>query len=149
MSEFGLEDIEFELDYIDFERYRMYPPGYGKESTVTESDSPDKWFCLDFFEFERNRMYPPGYRKEPSVKTLKMRHITAITRAQNLLETAVNVGNNWKLRKSIEKDIQILAELRMLLYEAYENPTLPFQVEQRLEPVPVLNPIDDEPDEAP
>ncbi|MBA7635658.1 hypothetical protein ES703_43262 [subsurface metagenome] len=31
---FGLTDIQFELDYIDFEHNRMYPPNYRKESIM-------------------------------------------------------------------------------------------------------------------
>lgn len=115
---------------------------------MTEFGLTDIEFILAYIEFERDRMYPPNYRKEPAVTVLKMKHITAVTRAQNLLETAVNVDNNAKLRKSIEKDIQILAELREILYYAYENPTLPYHVEQRLDPIPLLNDISEEPNEA-
>jgi len=79
---------------------------------------------------------------------LKLKHINAITRAQNLLETGVNVTGNEKLRRSIEKDIATLSELRDLLYFALENPTLPF-LEELSEPAdPILNKIDDEPDGA-
>lgn len=79
---------------------------------------------------------------------LKQRHINALTRAQNLLETGVNVTGNEKLRKSIEHDISTLSELRDLLYFAIENPTLPF-LDDLAEPAyPILNQIEDEPDGA-
>lgn len=79
---------------------------------------------------------------------LNQRHINAITRAQNLLETGVNVTGNEKLKKSIDNDIRILCELRELLYFALENPTLPFPDDLSEPAEPILNQIEDEPDGA-
>jgi len=77
---------------------------------------------------------------------LKMRHINAVTRAQNLLETGIDVTDNAKLRRSIEKDIATLSELRDLLYYAIENPALPFLDDVNEPADPILNQIDEEPD---
>jgi len=82
------------------------------------------------------------------VTSVKQKHIHAITRAQNLLETGVNVSNNEKLRESIKKDILILCELRQILFYALENPTLPFNVEAETEADPIVDQIENEPDGA-
>ncbi len=60
------------------------------------------------------------------MKKLRIAHIEAVTRSQNLLETAVNVEGNESLRKSIANDVYLLSDLRLLLYYALENPALPF-----------------------
>jgi hypothetical protein len=39
MTNFGLEDIEFEFDYRDFENNRMYPPNHRSNSMKTVNDS--------------------------------------------------------------------------------------------------------------
>lgn len=39
MTNFGLEDIEFEHDYRDFEKNRMYPPNHIGENMITVNDS--------------------------------------------------------------------------------------------------------------
>lgn len=68
------------------------------------------------------------HRKEHAVTKPKIKHIAAVTRAQHLLETGINVDGNPKLRKSIEDDIATLCEVRQILYQFIENPTLPFTV---------------------
>lgn len=38
MTNFGLIDIEFEHDYIDFENNRMYPPNHERKTMSTLND---------------------------------------------------------------------------------------------------------------
>ncbi len=75
-------------------------------------------------------------------------HTCAITRAQNLLETGIDVTNKPKLAKSIQKDIVLLCEVRDILFHLIENPTLPFAVLHFEKVRPELNPVEDEPNEA-
>lgn len=101
-----------------------------------------------FAEYEANRMYPPGYGKESTMTKPKLKHIAAVTRTQHLLSTGMNEDSTPELRKSIEEDVQTLREVREILYEIMQNPTLPFTVSTEPEAVPVLNQIEDEPNEA-
>lgn len=39
MTNFGLIDIEFEYDYIHWEKNRMYPPNHERANMVTINDS--------------------------------------------------------------------------------------------------------------
>lgn len=86
-------------------------------------------FEIDFQKYLRKRMYPPGYGKETKMPKLSHKHIFALTRAQNLLETAVNVQGQPKLDNAIHRDIILLGEVRQMLYFALENPTLSFTIE--------------------
>lgn len=72
----------------------------------------------------------------------RLEHIAAVTRTQHLLETAVNVDDNPSLAKRIGRDIQLLCQVREILYHYIENPTLPFTGE------PLVDKIEDAPDEA-
>lgn len=76
----------------------------------------------------------PDYPKGQGMRRPKMRHIQCITRAQHLLETGINVADNPSLKKSIQGDIELLCEIRQILHDVKDNPTLPF-----------LNQIEEEP----
>lgn len=78
----------------------------------------------------------------------KTKHVGAVTRAQHLLETGINVDGNERLRKAIEKDIALLNEVRNILYNCIENPVLPF-VEQGPDVAdPKYDPIETAPNAA-
>lgn len=75
---------------------------------------------------------------------LRHDHICAVTRAQNLLETAVDVKGNAKLSKSIRGDIVLLTQLRQILFHIVENPTLPFIESAEPTKAPFLDALDAE-----
>lgn len=96
----------------------------------------ETWFDIDFADFEANRMYPPNYERKPTMIALRQEHIGALTRAQNLLETAVDVRGKKKLENAINRDITLLCQLRQLLFFALENPTLPFKTVESCPEIP-------------
>lgn len=122
-------------------RVPIYDPSY-------DPANPPDFFEYEFFEFEANRMFPPNYRKETAMKKPARRHIYAITRVQRLLETGVDVANKPKLAKSINDDIALLCEVRDILYQIIENPSLPFVIHQLDSVQPILDQINAEPNGA-
>lgn len=105
-------------------------------------------FNVLFNDWESNRMYPPNYGKDNAMTKPKQRHVSAVIRAQNLLETGINVDNNDKLKNSIATDIKLLGQVREMLYRMIENPTLPFSDDIPNLGEPILDQIENDPNGA-
>lgn len=79
-----------------------------------------------FRHFGRNRMYPPRYGKEGLMTKPKVKHCSAITRSIHLLEHGLSDDLEKRFHKAIERDLELLKEVKEMLYVMIENPTLPF-----------------------
>jgi len=76
--------------------------------------------------FDRNRMYPPGCGKETAMSKPSTKHIDSITRCQQLLKSGLNTVVREQFSRDIEHDLRLLGEIKGMLYQILENPTLPF-----------------------
>ena len=82
------------------------------------------------------------------MKKPTQRHCFALIRSIHLLEHGLLKTFEQKFHKSLEMDIRLLGEVRAMLFEIMENPTLPFTSFPGSNDEPLLNPIGEEPDEA-
>lgn len=110
--------------------------------------SPEAYFVSDFLNFERKRMYPPGYRKETTMTKPTQKHVSAIVRSVHLLESGLSDDLEKRFHKAIERDLNLMREVKQMLSQMIENPTLPFLDGPPTEPELLINPIEQEPDEA-
>jgi len=56
----------------------------------------------------------------------KMKHVYAITRSQNLLESGLHDVLEKRFHNAIERDLNLMTEVKSMLLSMIENPTLPF-----------------------
>lgn len=105
-------------------------------------------FNVLFDDYEENRMYPPRYGKESLMTKPKMKHVSAITRSIHLLENGLSDDLEKRFHKAIERDLNLMNEVKDMLYVMIENPTLPFtEIDSGLQAIDLI-PIADVPDES-
>lgn len=118
-----------------------------------------EYYEQQFANFERKRMYPIGYGKEGTMIKPKMKHVSAITRSVNLLESGLADELVKRFHNAIERDLGLMREVKAMLFEMIENPTLPFmEVASGIAAInlipdpepdkPILDEIEAEPDGA-
>lgn len=107
-----------------------------------------QYFEKQFADYERKRMYPPGYGKEGLMTKPKVKHCSAITRSIHLLEHGLSDDLEKRFHKAIERDLELLKDVKDMLYVMIENPTLPFvEAVSCLEAIELI-PLADVPNEA-
>lgn len=72
------------------------------------------------------------------------KHTDCTCRAEQLFRSGLNSVIEPKLRKALERDIRLISEIREMLFQFIENPSLPF-AEVTSDPSPGLVPIPSEP----
>lgn len=98
---------------------------------MTEHEELQQLFEEQFFEFERDRMCPLDFLRSVPVKKPTYKHMIALIHCTHLLENGLHSVIEKRFKKGLETDLEAIAEIRTMLYEIIENPTLPF-----VEPVP-------------
>lgn len=99
---FGLEDIEFEYDYRDWESNRMYPLPANENSPVTMQ----------------------GTRKESKMVKLTAEHALAIERSRAYLAKAIKEQAEPRFKSLIRDDINRLRDVQMSVVHLLHHPEL-------------------------
>lgn len=102
-------------------------------------------FERDFETFLVNRMYPPSYEKETVMNKPERKHVAAITRSIHLLENGLKDDLEKDFHKGIERDLNLLKEVKDMLFDIMANPTLPFVITQPDSAQPILDQIENAP----
>lgn len=160
----------FDAEFAEFERNRMCPPGYGKDTNMTKpnrkhltaithsvhllehglADEVEKRFhCYMvrdisllteiknmLFQMIANPTLPfvgPAVPILAEAESLGIRmtkpthrHIEALTRNVHLLENGLADDIEKRFKHNMMRDIELLTEVKDMLFEKIENPTLPF-----------------------
>lgn len=108
---------------------------------------------IDFFEhcfanFVANHEYPLGYRKGITMLKLTQKHIHAIGRSISLLKSGRQDFQEKKYHKAIDVDLKLMTEVKDMLYQILENPTLPFMMIMPEHAATILDQIEAEPNGA-
>lgn len=82
-------------------------------------------FERELKDFERNRMYPPEYRKGSVMIKVSMKHYTALSQVEMLLQPTLKRGLEPRHRDSIETQLKLIDELKRFILQELFNPKLP------------------------